>query len=117
MDKIFIEQAKHIRREYIKNAREVIKCESKIENFRKDLSLLQEELNEDMKEDIIKEKLVLIEKNIKFIENIIEPHVNKINQLEKDAEKLFEKIKEKYPNREVSDIQNDLIPHLAEIKF
>ena len=36
LEKIFIEQAKHIRREYIKNSKEISKCENKIEIYKND---------------------------------------------------------------------------------
>lgn len=117
MDKIFIEQAKQIRREYIKNAKEVVKCESRIEIYKEDLIKLQRELNEKMDTDLIRDKLILIEKNIKSIEKILDPFNMKIKKLEKDADKLFDNIKERHPNLTPEDIQNELIPHLAEIKF
>lgn len=117
MDKIFIEQAKNIRREYIKNAREVVKCESKIEIHKNELNKLQKDLNEGMNEHILREKLSLIEKNIKSIEDIIQPYVNKIELLEKDADKLFDNIKLRHNKLTTEEIQNELIPHLMNINF
>lgn len=117
MDKIFIEQAKQIRREFIKNSKEVVKCEGKIESYKQDLNKLQEELNENMDEQTIREKLALIERNIKSIEIVLAPFNVKVQQLEKDADKLFTSIKERHTSMSPDDIRNELIPHLMEIKF
>ena len=117
MDKIFIEQAKNIRREYIKNAKEVVKCEGKIEDYKKDLNKLQEDLSENMDEHILRDKFFLIEKNIKSIEKIIQPYIDKIKLLEKDADKLFDNIKERHKSMTTEQIQDELIPHLTEINF
>ena len=117
MDKIFIEQAKSIRREFTKTAKDIIECQDKIEGYKIELTKIQEELNSKMNEETIREKLILIEKNIKSIEKILEPHNSKIIQLEKDADKLFDNIKERHPNLTPEDIQNELIPHLMDIKF
>ena len=117
MDKIFIEQAKSIRREFAKTAKDVVKCQDKIEVYKIELTKIQEELNNKMDENTIREKLILVEKNIKSIEKILEPHNEKILQLEKDADKLFDNIMERHPHLTPQDIQNELIPHLMEIKF
>ena len=117
MDKIFIEQAKQIRREYAKTAKEIVGCESKIEIYKDELSKIQEELNDKMDEHVMIEKLLIVEKNIKIIETTLEPFNVKIKKLEKDADKLFDNIIEKHPKMTVGDIQNELIPHLKEIKF
>jgi len=117
MDKKFIEQAKNIRREYVKNLNDVIKCEEKINIYKKELTGIQENLLSNIEEDILKTKIMDIEKNLKYIENIMEPFRKKVKRLEKEADTLFENIKEKYPNYTIIDIQNELIPHLKEIKF
>lgn len=117
MDKIFIEQAKNIRRLYIKVSGDITKSEKKIEFFKQELKRLQEELNVDMNEQLIIEKAAEIEKNLKLIQDIIIPLEEKIVKLQKDADKLFENIKDRYPNMTVEEIQNSLIPHLEKIKF
>lgn len=117
MDRIFIEQAKSIRREYIKNAKEIIKCEGKIENYRNELNKIQSELHDEMSKDDLRLKLIDVEKNIKSIENIISPYDKKIKELEKSADKLFENIKERHPDISPEQIQRELIPYLTEITY
>ena len=117
MDKIFIEQAKQIRREFIKNAKEIVKCEERIIIYKEDLNKIHDELSDKMDDQTIHEKLVLVEKNIKAIEKILEPYNVKIKQLEKNADILFDNIKEKHPTLTTEEIQKELIPHLIEIKF
>lgn len=117
LDKIFIEQAKYIRREYIKNSKEISECESKIESYKDELNDIQSELNEKMNENELLNKLILVEKNIKAIENIIQPHIDKIKKLEKEADKLFDSIKEKHTTLTSEDIKNELVPHLMKINF
>jgi len=117
MDKIFIEQAKNIRRSYIKVSEDITKSEEKIEFFKQELKRLQEELNADMNEQLVIEKAAEIEKNLKLIQDIIIPLEEKIVKLQKDADKLFENIKDRYPNITVEEIQNSLIPYLEKIQF
>lgn len=116
MDKKFIEQAKNIRRQYVKNLNDVLKCEEEINSYKKELIMIQDNLKID-DEEILLEKMIEIEKNIKKIESIMIPFGKKVKELEKEADKLFENIKERYPNYSIQEIQNMLIPHLKEIKF
>jgi ferritin-like metal-binding protein YciE len=116
MDKKFIEQAKNIRREYIKSVNDILSCEDRINQYKSKLSEIQFDMHSKGKEEI-REKMMDVEKNIKIIENIMTPHTNKVKSLEKEADILFENIMERYPNYTKEDIQNKLIPHLKEIKF
>lgn len=119
MDKIFIEQAKQIRTEYIKIYKELEKCQSEIDRYKEQLVHIKSELdnNDNMTENGLKETLLIIEKNIRTVENIFKPHMDKMKILEKNADILFENIKDRYPNITEKEIQNELIPYLAEIKF
>lgn len=116
MDKKFIEQAKNIRRQYIKNLNDILKCEDEISFYKKELNVINNHLNFENEENL-KYKMFEIEKNIKKIETIMTPFGKKVKELEKEADKLFENIKERHPEYTVEDIQNELIPHLKEIKF
>jgi hypothetical protein len=116
MDKKFIEQAKNIRREYIKSVNDILSCEDKINYYKTKLSEVQLNMQSTSKDDI-RIKMMDIEKNIKVIENLMNPHTNKVKSLEKEADILFENIMERHPNYTKEDIQNELIPHLKEIKF
>ncbi len=116
MDKIFIEQAKNIRKEYIKNIKEISKCESQVEEYKNKLNEIQEDLK-DVDVETAKDKLTEIEVNIKRIETILSPYTKKIEHLESSADKLFENIKQRYPNLTMEQIQNELIPYLTEINY
>lgn len=117
MDRIFIEQARSIRREYIRNAKEIVKCEDRIESYRNELTKIQSELNDEMSKDNLRDKLLIIEKNIRSIENIIGPFDKNIKELEKSADKLFDNIRERHPELTTDQIQRELIPYLAEINY
>ena len=117
MDIKFIEQSKQIRREYIKVVKEVVNFEYKINEYKDKLAEISESLDENMKEEEIRLKLMDMEKNIKIIENMMKPHIEKINILEKHADQLFENIKERYPDMTIEQIKLELIPYLQEIKF
>jgi chromosome segregation ATPase len=117
MDKIFIEQAKQIRREFIRNSKEINRCEEEIEIYKQKLSSIQDELNDDMNKDDMLQKLVQIEKNMKIIEEILKPYEEKVLKLQKDADKLYENIKERHKSITQEEIEKELIPHLTEIKF
>lgn len=117
MDKKFIEQAKSIRREYSKVVKEVSNSEEKIDKYRQQLKIIEEELKGDIDQDKMRIKMTEIERNIKSIEEIMTPYDKKVKQLQKDADQLFENIKERYPDITEGEIKEELIPHLAEIKF
>jgi hypothetical protein len=117
MDKIFIEQAKHIRRQYIKNSKEILKCEERIEESKHNLMNISNIDISEFDENELKEKLILIEKNIRNIEMILKPHTDRMIFLEKEADKLFENIKQRHPDLTVENIKNELIPHLKEVKY
>ena len=117
MDIIFIEQAKHIRTEYIKCANEIVNLESEIEKFKNELGLIQKDLKSDKKNQDIQSKLVSIEKNMREIEIMFKPHLEKMENLGKDADQLFDKIRERHPSLTTEQIQSELIPHLSKIKF
>jgi chromosome segregation ATPase len=122
MDKKFIEQAKSIRREYAKVIKEISSSEEKIEVYRNELKTIEVELKSvtsqgNIDQDKLRSRMMDMERNMKSIEEIITPYDKKVKQLEKDADKLFENIKERYPNITKEEIQQELIPHLAEIKF
>jgi len=116
MDKIFIEQAKMIRLEYIKNIKEIVKCENKVEEYKQRLTVIQNEIK-DVDIETAKLKLEEVEKNIHNIENILKPYTLKIKELESSADRLFESIKERHPHLSMDEIKNELIPHLIKIEY
>jgi len=115
MDKKFIEQAKAIRREYVKNLNGVLKYEDKINKYKDELTEIEKHL-EPNNESLL-QKMMEIEKNINAIESIMNPFTKRVKRLEKDADQLFDNIRERHPELSTQDIQNELIPHLKEIKF
>jgi len=115
MDKKFIEQAKHIRIEYIRNLSNISGYEKKINGYKDELSEIQRNMKPDDQSLLV--KMMNMEKKLKALENIMVPFAKKIKDLEKEADTLFENIKDRHPNMTPEDIQNELIPHLKEIKF
>ena len=117
MDIKFVEQSRQLRIEYFKATKQILKCESEITQYKKNL----EDILEKMDDEKNKEKIMLllsdVEKNIKLVENKISPYINRIKELEKSADVLFENIKERYPEITPDEIKNGLIPHLKNITY
>jgi len=116
MDKKFIEQSKFLRIEYFKAVKEIASSEKKVEKYKNDLDDIQELIEKGDKE-IILSAIIEFEKKIKQIEESLSPQVNKIKDLEKKADQLFDNIKECYPDMTIEEIHYELIPHLKDINL
>lgn len=116
MDKKFIEQAKFLRIEYFKVVKEISSREKEVQNYKDDFDKLQEIIKNGNK-DIILSTITEFEKKINKMEEDLSPHLKKIKELEKNADQLFENIKEFYPNITGEEIQNELSKHLKDINL
>lgn len=117
MDKIFIDTAIKIRKDYIKCNDNILKQENMINIFKKELDIIRSTINDDMTKDEIQLKLYEIEKKMAVLETSLKPHLQEMEKLQSQADILFDNIKNKHPELSVNDIQNELIPYLSKIKF
>jgi len=118
----YINEAKRIRRIYLQNIKEILKQEPFIEerkNFAKKIQnemdiAVQSDLNDVRKTLELNNKLLVLEKEIKKIQDIIRPFYDNIEKLKTDTDRLYLAIKEKYPNLDLIIIQNEIMSSLDE---
>lgn len=124
IDKVFIDKAIDIRKEYLKCIRNInldndelknctIKLQEIVDNGDDSLSNIENKDSIEYKEKY--ESLVdNIVETIKRVENDIKPYQTRIEELQKESDSLYVSINERYPELTVDDIKEQIIPHLPE---
>jgi hypothetical protein len=118
----YINEAKRIRRIYLQNIREILKQEPIIEGrknvakkIQKEMDIaIQSDLNDVRKTLELNNKLLILEKELRKIQDIIRPFYDNIENLKTDTDRLYLSIKEKYPNLDLNIIQNEIMSSLDE---
>ena len=118
----YINEAKRIRRIYLQNIREILKQEPIIEGrknvakkIQKEMDIaIQSDLNDVRKTLELNNKLLILEKELRKIQDIIRPFYDNIENLKTDTDRLYLAIKEKYPNLDLNIIQNEIMSSLDE---
>ena len=117
LDKLYIEEAKRIRKTYLTNLVRIVEKEDEIQIYFKMIEdiKIQVENNKDKEDEFFISKLIEINNNIEKIQNVIMPHYDKIKKLD-DAQKiLYNNIKDKYPDITDEEIQKQIVPHIIPI--
>ena len=118
----YINEGIRIRKTYIQNLKEILKQEPKILERKAYFEKLQAEmetvvhsdLNEMRKTLELNNKLLILEKEITTIQNLIKPFYDNIENLKNDRDRLYLAIKEKYPNITQQEIENDIMGRVEE---
>jgi len=118
----YINEGIRIRKSYIQNLKEILLQEPNIMNRKKVFEKLQNEMetlvysdqNEIRKTLELNEKLLILEKEIKSIQDIIKPYYDSIESLKNDRDRLYLAIKEKYPNISDKQIEQDIMSRVEE---
>lgn len=118
----YINEAKRIRRIYLQNIREIVKQEPKVIERRNFAHKTQEEMEitvhsdvNDLKKSLeLNSRLLVLEKEINAIQDIIRPFYDNIEKLKNDTDRLYLSIKEKYPDLDMNTIQEEIIASLDE---
>lgn len=120
IDKIYIDDAIRIRKEYL-NALNIILEEEKSINEKKSEiinihnhsnEIINSELSDVTKRLKLNLQLNEIEKRINEIQDKIRPYYEKIENLRLQADRLYSSIIEKYPNISTEEIQQQIYPHI-----
>jgi len=118
IDKRQIEESKRIRNEYLICLENVKIFENKLVKLTTELnnvvSTIEESINE-LDEELINNKLNDLDKQISNIQIEMKPDMKKIKQLKKEADILFESIRDKNPGVTKEELKNELYPHISEI--
>lgn len=118
----YINEGIRIRKVYIQNLKQILKEEPKIFSKKRDFEKLQEEMSDIVKSDLndvrkfiaLKEKLLVLEKEIAYIQDIVKPYYDVIEKLKYDRDRLYVAIKEKYPEIEDKIIENEIMSRVDE---
>lgn len=116
----YINEAKRIRIEYLNNLKYIIDEEPKVEDRKKEGLKIQDEMKDilnsefnDVRKTIeLNNKLMVLEKEIIAIQNIIKPYSEKIKKLRDDSDRLFLAIKEKYPDIDNITLENEIMSQI-----
>jgi len=118
----YINEAKRIRQEYLKNLSQILTQEPKVEERKKEGLRIQEEISDIINSNLnevkkileLNNRLLILEKEIVSIQNIVRPYSENIEKLRGDSDRLFLAIKEKYPNIDDKDIEEEIMSHIEE---
>lgn len=124
IDKIFINKAIKIRKEYVKYVTDINLDIAKLNKYKKEIEkiieegdkvveLYDNEANENYRKEMQKIAYDL-NLNVKKIQKQLIPNKEKIKELEKESDLLYVAIHERYPELTIEDIKEQIIPHLNE---
>jgi len=113
----YINEAIRIRKTYFENLNHILNQENNINDKKKIILKIQEDMGFVVKSDLngikktleLNNKLVFLEKEITNIYNIIKPYHDNIEGLKNDTDRLFLAIKEKYPNLTNEQIEQEIM--------
>lgn len=118
----YINEGIRIRKEYIANLKQILKKEPEIIAKRQKFQELQSEMKKIVESDLndvrktlqLNENLMILEKEMKNIQNIIKPYSEVIEKLKDDRDRLYLAIKEKYPKITAQEIEHEIMSKVEE---
>lgn len=119
----YIQEGIRLRKAYLENLREIIKQEPVIYSRKKNFEELKVEMENivfssemnDIKKTLeLNNKLIVLEKEMKTIQDIIKPYYDNIEKLKTERDRLYLSIKEKYPNITGEQIEKDIMSRVEE---
>ena len=119
IDKIYIEEAIRIRKEYLKNLLNVTKFEKVYQEILEKLEKEKEKVSnfdaDIITQDDIFKYVKQLEVDLNLILDKIRPYIEKINDLDNEQRILYNNIKEKYIDITDEEIYKEIIPVIEEI--
>lgn len=119
IDKIYIEEAIRIRKEYLKNLLNVTKFEKVYQELFEKLEKEKEKVSnfdaDIITQDDIFKYVKQLEVELNLILDKIRPYIEKIDDLDNEQRILYNNIKEKYIDITDEEIYKEIIPVIKEI--
>ena len=118
----YIKDGVRLRRSYIENLKEILKQEPAI-NDRKQVfedlktemeKIVYSDLNDVRKTLELNNKLNVLDKEIRKVQEILKPYYDSIENLKTERDRLYVAIKEKYPNITDQEIESEIMAHIEE---
>lgn len=118
----YINEGIRIRKIYLQNLKEIIKQEPIVyerkavcERMRDEMEMIVNSNINDIRKTLeLNNKLIILEKEIKKIQDIVKPFYDIIENLNKDKDVLYLAIKEKYPNITTEQIEREIMSKVEE---
>ena len=122
--KQYLDSAYALRKEYISLLKKVVSRENAIKEHKDNLYKLVDTMNEtlenitseEQKKEYIVSKVVDIEKSIKEIQDEIMPYCNRIDEIRKEGDVLYNSIVEKYPNLTKAELEDQVVGYVMSIE-
>lgn len=116
----YINEGVRIRKKYLENIIKIAEKEPIIEHRKKEFYKIHDEMELIVKSDInnfkktveLNGKLILLDREISQVQEIIKPYLEAIEKLNKEKDVLYEAIKEKYPNISDKTIEKEIMEHI-----
>lgn len=123
IDKIYLDEARRIRADYLKNLEEIKSKVPFIEQHKKKINsynnMLETIVNsgkpEQEKEKELMESLEQLNRDVDVLMAEIQPYYIEIEKLMKCSDKLYLAIQEKYVGIEIDEIKNQIIPYVSDL--
>ena len=117
LDKLYIDEAKRIRKTYLTNLAAIVQREDEIQSYFKMIEDIKKQIedSEDTNDEFFVKKLLDINDSIDKIKNVILPYYDKIKGLDDSQKLLYDNIKDKYPNITDEEIQEQIVPYITPI--
>lgn len=122
IDKIFINKAISIRKEYLRHCENIDidsfklkECKEKLQIYLEEGNEISEKYNDEESAEFqkeINEVINKVVKTVKQLESRIKPYKDRIKELESESDKLFISIKDRYPKLSTEEIQKQIIEKL-----
>lgn len=119
IDKIYLDESKRIRMEYLNNLSYIILKEDEIKTYIDKLETIKNEIYEledgNNFEDLYKNKLNEINYNIEKLKSYINHYHENIIKLDNDQRLLYNNIKSKYVDIADDDIKEQIIKYIKDV--
>lgn len=118
----YIMEGIRLRKNYIENLKQILVQEpiiyekkSAFDSLKNEMEgIVKSDMNEIMKTIELNNKLIVLEKELKKIQDIIRPFYDKIEALKMERDRLYLSIKEKYPNVTNEEIESEIMKNVEE---
>jgi hypothetical protein len=118
----YIKDGVRLRRSYIENLKEILKQEPAINDRKQAFEDLKVEMEKIVYSDLndvrktleLNNKLNILDKEIRKVQEILKPYYDSIENLKTERDRLYIAIKEKYPNITDQEIESEIMAHIEE---
>lgn len=124
IDKVYLDEARRIRVEYLQNLEKINKIlpfieqyKNKIESYKGVIdNIVDNSISDIEKQKKFLEEMTLLNNDLLTLESEMQPLYDKYNKLNDDSIKLKEAIISKYKDITIEEIKNQIIPYISDLQ-